>query len=294
MIDFERFAGHALLAAIRVIGCVPRKTGIRIGNVIGRLLFTFDKKHRKIAINNVSRAFGWQPQSDEVLRIVHQVFNNLGTMIFEIAWVARLSPKVLMRHFRISGREHYHRAIEKGKGVLLLTAHMGNWELFTVIAHMAGIPANVVYRPLDSQVLDDAIRQIRCRFGAELIPTKRAIFRIVKALKKNECVALLMDQNVDWYNGVYVDFFGRRACTNKGMAVMALRTEAPVVPIFLLREGLGFRAEVCPEIPLIKTGDNQKDVELNTEKYNQAIEKIVRQYPDQWFWVHQRWKTRPY
>ena len=294
MADLERFVGPALLGAIRVIGCIPRKAGIRIGSVVGRLLFALDKKHRNIAINNISRAFGWQPQSDEVLRIVRQVFNNLGTMIFEIAWAARLSPEVLMRHFKISGREHYHRAMEKGKGVLLLTAHMGNWELFTVIAHMAGIPANVVYRPLDSQALDEAVKQIRCRFGAELIPTKRAFFRIVKALKKKECVAMLMDQNVDYYNGVFADFFERRACTNKGMAVMALRTEAPVVPIFLLREGLSFRAEVCPEIPLTKTGDSQKDIELNTEKYNRAIEKIIRQYPDQWFWVHQRWKTRPY
>ncbi len=294
MVDLTRFANPALLGAIRVIGCLPRETGLRIGSVIGRLLFAFDKKHRKIAIDNISRAFRWQPQSDEVQRIARQVFNNLGIMIFEIAWTTRLSPDVLGQHFKISGREHYYRAVEKGKGVLLLTAHMGNWELFTVIAHMAGIPANVVYRPLDSQTLDDAVKQIRCRFGAELIPTKRAIFKIVRALKKNESVAMLMDQNVDWYNGVYVDFFGRRACTNKGMAVLALRTEAPVVPIFMLREGAGFRAEVYPEIPLIKTGDNRKDVELNTEKYNQAIEKIVRQYPDQWFWVHQRWKTRPY
>jgi KDO2-lipid IV(A) lauroyltransferase len=294
MADLERFAGPALLGAMRVIGYIPRKAGIRIGSAVGRLLFALDKKHRNIAINNVSRAFGWQPQSDEVLRIVRQVFNNLGTMIFEIAWAARLSPEVLMRHFRISGREHYHRAMEKGKGVLLLTAHMGNWELFTVIAHMAGIPAHVVYRPLDSRPLDDAVKQIRCRFGAQMIPSKRALFKIVRALRKNECVAMLMDQNVDWYNGVYVDFFGRRACTNKGMAVIALRTGAPVVPVFMIREGRGFRAEVCPEIPLTRTGDNQKDVELNTERYNKAIEAIVRQYPDQWFWVHQRWKTRPY
>jgi KDO2-lipid IV(A) lauroyltransferase len=294
MIDLKKIAGPALLITMRAIGCLPRPAGIRIGNVIGRLLFTFDKKHRNIAINNISRAFDWEPQTDEVLRIARQVFNNLGNMVFEIAWASRHSPEFLRRHFRISGSEHYYRAIKKGRGVLLLTAHMGNWELFTIIAHMAGIQANVVYRPLDSQALDDAVKKIRCRFGAELIPTKRAIFKIVKALKRNECVALLMDQNVDWYNGVYVDFFGRRACTNKGMAVMALRTEAPVIPIFMLREGLGFRAEVCPEIPLVKTGDKQKDIELNTEKYNQAIEKIVRQYPDQWFWVHQRWKTKAY
>ncbi len=294
MMDLNRFVGPALLGTLRVIGCLPRPAGLLAGRVIGRLLFTFDRKHRLIAMENVRRAFGWPPQSQAAYRIVRQVFINLGKMIFEIAWAARLSPDALGRYFKISGREHYHRAIGKGKGVLLLTAHMGNWELFPLIAHMASIQANVVYRPLDSQALDDAVKQIRCRFGAELIPTKRAIFKIVKALKKNQCVAMLMDQNVDYYNGVFVDFFRRRACTNKGMAVMALRTEAPVVPIFLIREGPGFRAEVLPEIPLVRTGDNYKDIELNTEKYNQAIEAIVRRYPDQWFWVHQRWKTRSY
>jgi len=294
MIDFSRLVGPLMLVVIKALGYIPRPVGIGLGKVIGRLLFTFDRKHRRIATDNVSRAFGWPPQSTAVCGIVRQVFNNLGTMIFEIAWAGGLAPELYAKYFSISGAEHYSSAMQKGKGALLLTAHMGNWELFSIIAHMAGIQANVVYRPLDNQALDDAVKQIRCRFGAELIPTKRAIFKMVKALKKQECVAMLMDQNVDWYNGVYVDFFGRRACTNKGLAMIALRTKAPVVPVFMLRADGGYRAEVCPEIPLIRTGDKQKDIELNTEQYNQAIEAIIRRYPDQWFWVHQRWKTKSY
>jgi KDO2-lipid IV(A) lauroyltransferase len=103
-----------------------------------------------------------------------------------------------------------------------------------------------------------------------------------------------MDQNVDWYDGVFVDFFGHRACTNKGLARLALKTEAPVLPVFIVREGSLYRAEIGPEVPLIKTGDKTKDVEANTQQYNDVIEAFVRRYPDQWFWVHQRWKTRPY
>jgi KDO2-lipid IV(A) lauroyltransferase len=291
---FNRFAGPALLCIIRVIGCIPRAGGTWIGAVIGRLLYTFDKKHRTIATDNVSRAFGWHPTSKAVQQIVRQVFNNLGTTLFEIAWAHQLDPKHHPQYFRITGSEHYHRAMQKDRGALLLTAHMGNWELFTIIAHMAKIPANVVYRPLDSKVLDDAVKQIRCHYGAQLIPTKYAFYRIAKTLKKKGCVAMLMDQNVDYYNGVFVDFFGRRACTNRGMAYMALRTGAPVVPVFMLREKRGFRAVVLPEIPLTKTGDIQRDIELNTEKYNQAIEAFIREHPDQWFWVHQRWKTKAY
>ena len=294
MMDINRLAAPALLGAIRVLGCLPRSAGIRIGLGIGRLLFTFDRKHRGIAADNVSRAFGWPPESERVRHIVRQVFNNLGTLLFEIAWANRLDPQQHARYFRISGREHFQRAMEKGRGVLLLTAHMGNWELFTIVARMAAIPASVVYRPLDSPVLDDAVKKIRCRYGAQLIPTKYAFYRIAKTLRKKGCVAMLMDQNVDYYNGVFVDFFGRRACTNRGMAYMAVRTGAPVVPVFMLREQGGFRAVVLPEIPLTKTGDLQKDIEINTAKYNQAIEDIVRRYPDQWFWVHQRWKTKAY
>jgi KDO2-lipid IV(A) lauroyltransferase len=103
-----------------------------------------------------------------------------------------------------------------------------------------------------------------------------------------------MDQNVDWYEGVFVDFFGYRACTNKGMALLARRTEAPVIPVFLVREKSGFMAEFGSEIPLIKTEDIRKDLESNTQQYNRIIEDFVRRYPDQWFWVHQRWKTKPY
>ena len=107
-------------------------------------------------------------------------------------------------------------------------------------------------------------------------------------------VALLMDQNVDWYEGVFVDFMGHRACTNKGLAFLALKTEAPVIPVFLIREKKGFKAEFGPEIPTLKTGDKQKDIEANTREYNRVIENVIHRYPDQWFWIHQRWKTKPY
>ena len=103
-----------------------------------------------------------------------------------------------------------------------------------------------------------------------------------------------MDQNVDWYEGVFVDFMGHRACTNKGLTLLALKTGAPVVPVFMIREKRGFRAEFGSEIPFLKTGDKQKDIEVNTRQYNRIIENMIRQFPDQWFWIHQRWKTKPY
>jgi KDO2-lipid IV(A) lauroyltransferase len=118
--------------------------------------------------------------------------------------------------------------------------------------------------------------------------------RILQVLGRGEAVAMLMDQNFDCHEGVFVEFFGHRACTNKGLALLARHTRAPVVPVFLLREGQTFVAEIGPELPLIRTGDKTKDLEANTQRYNQVIEAVVRRHPEQWFWVHQRWKTRPY
>ncbi|MBW2193548.1 MAG: lysophospholipid acyltransferase family protein, partial [Deltaproteobacteria bacterium] len=185
-------------------------------------------------------------------------------------------------------------AHDKGRGVLALTAHFGNWELLSVVGAMSGYPLAVLYRPLDFKPLDRFFVKLRTRFGGKMIPQKRALREVLRSLRKREIMVLLMDQNVDWYEGVFVDFMGRRACTNKGLALIALKSKAPVVPVFLVRQGEQFTAKILPEIPLIKTGDKTKDVEENTARYNAAIASFLYQYPEQWFWVHQRWKTRPY
>ncbi len=135
---------------------------------------------------------------------------------------------------------------------------------------------------------------LRTRFGAGLIPNAHAMRKILRQLKNGHVVAMLMDQNVDWYEGVFVEFFNHRACTNKGFALLALKTRAPVVPIFMVRNQNRFIIEFCAELELVQTGDRTHDIEANTLRYNQAIEAVIRRYPDQWFWVHQRWKTRPF
>jgi len=193
-----------------------------VGRFLGRGSFLANKKHREIALNNLTLAYSNEKSPSEIRILAKKIFGNLGQIVFEIAWFWRLDRRDFHKHFRIDGLSHFTNALKKNKGVLLLTAHFGNWELMTVFS------------------------------------------------------------GVDWYEGVFVEFFGRLACTNKGLALLALRTEAPVVPIFLVREGAGFRVEIGQEVPLVKTGDKTKDIEAK------------RRYPDQWFWVHQRWKTRPY
>ncbi len=294
MFDLEKIAYRVIKILFNLIGLIPRKLVFRLGNLMGQILFLADRKHRKIALNNLTRAFGHEKNPYEIKILARRVFKNLGQIIFEIGWFLRLESKDFPKYFNIQGLSNYRNAYEKGRGVLLLTAHMGNWELLPVVVAMAGYPVSVLYRPLDFSPLDLFFVMTRGRFGAELIPAARSMKKILRSLKHGKAVGMLMDQNFDWYEGVFVDFFGHRACTNKGMALLARRTEAPVIPVFLVREKSGFMAEFGSEIPLIKTEDIRKDLEANTQQYNRIIEEFVRRYPDQWFWVHQRWKTKPY
>ncbi len=279
---------------LTLIGLLPKKWSVRIADLLGRILFSVAKKHRRIAVDNLTYAFGHQKQPQEIEKIARQVFINLVKVLFEIGWSLRLNESQFAEYFKIDGYHHIKNAYVKGRGVLVLTAHFGNWELLTIIAAMIKFPLNIVVRPLDFKLLDDFIFNLRTRFGGKIIPKQRSFRTIIRSLARGEMVALLMDQNVDWYEGVFVDFMGHRACTNKGLALLALKTGAPVVPVFMVREKSGLRAEFGPEIFTVKTGDRQKDIEINTQEYNRVIEKFIRRYPDQWFWVHQRWKTKPY
>ncbi|MFC1567275.1 lysophospholipid acyltransferase family protein [Thermodesulfobacteriota bacterium] len=294
MFDLEDFVDKLIEMLFRLLGLIPHKWTLRLGNCLGHFLYQVDKKHREIVLNNLTRAFGREKNRYEIKMLGKQVFKNAFQIVFEIGRSLNLDEKRLMEHFSIEGRSHIKNAYEKGQGVLVLTGHFGNWELLSVIGAMLAYPLSVLYRPLDFKPLDRFFIKLRARFGGKLIPLKRSMFAILKSLGRGEMVVLLMDQNVDWYEGVFVDFMGYRACTNKGLALLALKTRAPVIPVFVVRENGGFTAKFLPEIPLKITGDTTRDVEDNTQKYNQVIESFLRQYPDQWFWFHQRWKTRPY
>lgn len=263
--------------------------------LLGRVLFVLDRKHRRIALSNLEFAFGNEMTERQRFSVARRVFENLIHIIFEIGWSLHLTSDDFSKFFTVSGLEHYRAAIGKGKGVLCLTAHFGNWELLPITAHMAQMPVRIVYRRMDTPFVERFFKENRTRFGAAVIAKHRlAMRKIYRELIDGFPVAMLMDQNVDWYEGVFVDFFNHRACTNPGMAMLAMKSGAPVIPVFMIRTPDGFHTLFGPELPLIQTGDRTKDIELNTQMYNQVIEKVIRRFPEQWFWVHQRWKTRPY
>jgi len=274
---------------------MPDHVRIKSGRALGRMILRGDSRHRRIAFKNLLSAYGGAMSNAEILSVCQKVFENLGLVFMEVCWSLAKDRSELFRCFRIEGWQHMREARNKGKGVLVLTAHFGNWELLTVIGALLGYPFRIVYRPMDFPPLENFVIRLRTRFGGGMISKKKGFRKILKSLEHNELVGLLMDQNVAWREGVFVPFFNTLACTNKGLALLAVKSGAPVIPLFLRRDKNGYTAEIWPEIPLMRTGDKIKDIEINTEAYTKAIEAVVRKYPDQWFgWLHRRWNTRPF
>lgn len=289
----ERFLFHIISAVFRVIGLVPLHTAEKLSWHLGGLWFRLDRRHRQVAINNLTYVFGYEKSPSQIRRMARRIFANLVMILFEIGWAHRASPAEIARHIRFDGAHNLHAAYRRGFGVLVLTGHLGSWELLADAAGMLGYPINVVYRPFDFKALDRFFENFRGRSGARLFSKARSMRKILRSLKNNELVGILLDQNAGRRAGVFVDFFGKSACTNKGLALIAQKTRAPVVPVFLIREARAYRMTVGPEIPLIETGDKQRDLRENTRQYNRVLESMIRRYPEQWFWVHRRWKTRP-
>ena len=210
-------------------------------------------------------------------------------------YIRKVKPDNLDGFVTFDGLEHFYTAMEKGRGVLLLTSHFGNWELMALAFSLLYRPINIVIRPLDIPLLDRLITNIRTRGGNQMIAKKGSLSKVLRLLAAGGVVGLLIDQNPAWEEGVFVPFFKEIACTNKALTALALRTGAPVIPVYNVRELDGsYRIVAGPEVVLVRSGDTRRDMEENTANFNRIIESYVRRHPEQWFWVHQRWKTRPY
>ena len=283
----EYIIALSLLAFIKIL---PFRMALRFGGCLGTLACRMDKRHRLITEDNLSKSFP-EKTSGETREIARSVFRNLGYSAVEFFRSSRYGPR-FDEYIEINGYSRYKKAIEKGRGLLLLTGHCGSWELLALAQSVKKPPIGVVVRPLDNPYLDRLVSGLRTQYGNSIIGKVKGMREILRWLEQGGAVGILLDQNVKAKEGVFVDFFGRPACTNKGLALMAARTKAPVLPAFIRRVGLD-RHEILvgDEIPLIETGDKEADVVANTQAYTRAIEDFIRKYPDQWFWMHRRWKT---
>jgi KDO2-lipid IV(A) lauroyltransferase len=272
--------------------CVPRF--IRKGLFIRlfSMLYYLGSRFRLITIHNLQRSFP-EKNYKEIIKIAKGSYRHFAIVAAEFADMPFITKENVQKWLEVDGYENYEAAIAKGKGILSIVAHFGNWELLPVAIPIYAKPIHIVYRPLDNQVIDNIVEHVRTMRGNSLIPKGGSGKQISELLKENQIIGILSDQNVDVYEGVFVDFFGRSACTGVGLAVMAMRSGAPVIAIFPARQKSGkYKVIVKPPIEAVQTGNYEADLVFNTQRFTKIIEEVVREYPEQWFWFHQRWKTK--
>jgi KDO2-lipid IV(A) lauroyltransferase len=273
---------------------LPESFAYVVGGGAGRLAFHLDRRHRAIALENLAAAFPGRYPSAELNLLARAVFENLGRTAVDVARSGRLLKASGGEMFRVDGLELLQEVRARGKGVMLLTAHFGPWELLPIVASLRYEPICVVARPLDNPRLDDLLTTLRERGGNQVIRKREAVQAILQVLRRGETVGILIDQHISEREGVVVPFFGRPASTASAPALLALRSGAAVLPAGIRREsGRGrYRITLGPEVPIRRSKDLKADLVENTARFNQAIEALIRERPDHWFWVHRRWKTR--
>jgi KDO2-lipid IV(A) lauroyltransferase len=279
---------------IKTFGALPRSPANHASRALGRIAFRLARRQRNAGLRNLRMVLPELSEAERE-RILRGCFDNLGRLLVEFTHFPQLNKGNISQFVIHDGLENYLEGVRRGRGVIFMTAHFGAWELSSFAHSVHGYPLKFVVRPIDNPRVEALISHYRTLSGNIPIQRKSAARDILKALRENEAVGILFDQNTTRSEGVFADFFGIPAATTPAIATFALRTGAAVVPGFLIwDESLGkHRLRLDPPVELIDTGDLSKDVIENTRLFNKILEGYIRKYPDQWLWIHRRWKTRP-
>jgi KDO2-lipid IV(A) lauroyltransferase len=291
----RRFAleGRAAALVTPLAALLPRRAALALGRGLGRLWGDLDRRHLAIAADNLRRAF---PHWDEarVLRTARGVYAYLGELLLDLLWTSRRSREEILAWIEVEGGEHVEQANAAGRGVLFVTGHFGNWELNAVAHAWRFGPVSVVARPLDNPALDRRLCDARSRSGNQVIYKERALARVMKALRDGQGVAILVDQNVQEEDGIFIEFFGRPAASTTVAAALALKTGCAVIPGCAVPLGGGrYRLRYDPPLRWSATGDRDADIARLTQQIASHLEGWIRERPELWLWLHRRWKTQP-
>lgn len=287
----------------------PLYFSLYIGKLFGVLMYIFYNKRRRIAYSNLRAAFSKEYLPKEIKRINKSCFLNLALTIIEILRLPKLNSEYIKKYIQIEGKENIDKALSRGKGVILVTAHFGNWELLALVEAMIGYPMKVLAREQKPPQLNRMLNRYREAKGCKVIPKGIQIREIIHSLKNNQVVGILVDQDAG-QNGVYVDFFNRPTSTPRGLISIASKTGASIIPVFIIRK-TGSYHKMIMEKPLeLETdvaeesqADSSRKLEsakkmrfsdgVNLQKFNSVLEKYIEKYPSQWLWLHKRWKSTP-
>lgn len=276
--------------AVRLLGALSPRARGRLAAIVGRLAYTLGIR-RRVTLDNLRHAF---PELPEARRreIARGAYVNMALAALEGLSSQTLSGEALERAVEVEQWPLVEQALAAGKGMLVATAHFGSWELLGEVVAKRGLTLNAVVRPL-AGALNARLMESRQKSGLKLIPGRGSISASVKALARNEVVAMLVDQVLPEKQGVFVPFFGRLACTSPALSLAALRSGAPVFVAMAARDGDRLRVFLEGPLPVTRTGDRRRDVAEHTRRVTEVLERYIRHYPEQWLWLHRRWKVQP-
>lgn len=290
----QRLEYIAVLLLVRGLGAMPRSWSRAVGAALGAVAYRTTGRLRRTGDRNLQIAF---PDSDPGQResILRQVYRNLGIHLAEFCLMSRYSRETADAFIRYEGLEHYIAARDAGRGVLIVTGHLGLWELSSFYHSLMGYPMSMVIRRLDNPLVDRLVNRIRCLHGNSVLHKDDFARGLLGAMRRGETVGILMDTNMTPPQGVFVDFFGVAACTASGLARVAMRTNAATLPGFLTwrDDEKKYVLEFGAPLAFVRSGSEEEDILANTQMCTTAIENWIRRFPEQWLWVHRRWKTRP-
>jgi KDO2-lipid IV(A) lauroyltransferase len=286
--------GNALvLWMARRWGRLPEGPARRLALSIGTTMRLLSPRHARIVMTNLRLAFGDEKTGGELAHIRRECYRHLGLCLAEFMRLPNMSAGEIRTLAELRGREHIEAALAAGRGAILLTGHVGNWEIAGSRIAAEGRSVNVIARAQRDDEITDYIRRTREEMGMRVLHREVAVRNSLRALHRNELLGILLDQNAG-EDGVFVDFFGHLASTAPGAAAFALNTRAAVLPTFgWRRPDNTHTVEIGAPVPLIETGDREADLVANTARYTKIIERRIRLHPEQWFWLHKRWKARP-
>jgi len=279
---------------VKILGALPRPLARALGLLLAGAVYHLHGRLRKVGLRNLEIAYP-EMAAAERRKIVRGVFVSLGRQLAEFCRFPSYTRDNVAQVAVYEGFENFDAAQRRGKGVLFLTAHLGGWEVGSFVHSIHGHRLRIVVRALDNPYLDRLVERYRTLHGNATFEKQDFARGLIAAMRAGETVGLLMDQNMTPPAGVFVDFFGVPACAASGIARVALRTDASVVPAFTIWDDVRrkYRITFAPRLALPKTGDDERDVVNATQLFTSVIEEYVRKFPDQWLWVHRRWKTRP-
>ena len=278
---------------------LPISVGYRVADLLGAAAFQLLGRERRKTLAHLEIAFGKEKSTEQMRQIGKRVFQNLGRNLIELIHFPKINASNIDQFVTLKGQEKLDAVLKRGKGGILLVSHLGNWELLAATLHLKGYGGKIVARRIRDEHYDRLLNRLRDHLwhknekGIEAIYRDESPRKMLEPLRENRFLGILADQDVDSVSGVFVDFFGKPAYTPTAPVQFAMAAHCPIIPCFILRENGHHTLTVEEPLEMVTTGDKQKDLLENTRRWSCLTESYIRRYPDQWVWMHRRWKTEP-